>query len=59
MSNFVRRSLIVIAAASVFLAAYVSSSAQRTVPMTLHGVVAGTYFTPPPGSMPSETVAPH
>jgi len=59
MSNFVRRSLIVIAAASVFLAAYVSSSAQRTVPMTVLGVVAGTYFTPPAGSTPSETIASH
>src|SRR5712671_1806276 len=59
MSNSVRRSLIVIAAASVFLAAYVSSSAQRTVPMTVHGVVAGTYFTPPAGSTPSETIASH
>src|SRR5438045_1927936 len=29
----------------------------KTVPMTVRGVVAGTYFTPPAGSTPSSTSA--
>ncbi len=46
---------VVIAAA--LLIAYSNSQAQRTVPMTVRGVVAGSFFTPPAGATPSSTVA--
>ncbi len=40
----------------IFCAASVTGRAQRTVPITVRGVVAGSYFTPPANGGPSFTV---
>src|SRR3954447_24006031 len=59
MSNSLVGGVTVLTVTALLFAAFASRSAQRTTPMTIHGVVAGTWFTPPAGSGPSETVASH
>jgi hypothetical protein len=59
MPNSLARGVTVFTVTALLFAAFASRSAQRTMPMTIHGVVAGTYFTPPAGSTPSETAASH
>src|SRR4051812_1807962 len=59
MSNSLIRGVTVLAVTALLFAAFASRSAQRTTPMTIHGIVAGTWFTPPAGSVPSATVASH
>src|SRR5262245_48566609 len=36
-----------------------SGSAEKTTPMTVRGIVAGTYFTPPAGTTASSTETSH
>ena len=43
--------------ATILVTGYARTSAERVVPMTVRGVVAGSYFTPPDGSTPSSTIA--
>ena len=53
-----RRCLVVAGIAGALLAVYAPTDA-KVVPMTVRGVVAGSYFTPPAGSAPSSTSASH
>jgi hypothetical protein len=54
----VRLFLMSMAIVVLLLSAYALSQAKVT-PLNVHGIVAGTYFTPPTQSAPSSTVASH
>src|SRR6185295_2287441 len=44
-----------LAIAAVWIASATSGLAERTMPMTVRGIVAGTYFTPPAGGAAAST----
>jgi hypothetical protein len=46
-------------AAALTAAVLTAANTSHPVPMTIRGVVAGSYFTPPDGTTPSSTIASH